>query len=130
VTRTNARRTPAAAARSGSSSESRTTSAPSSEPLAGDPGRPGERQLAERRDVRADALLREQPEERHVRERLRPVDDERARGRAEEELRPLPQRLLAVDDERRPEALRQLRRRDPTHRQDTVPDGGRAREQC
>ena len=48
------------------------------EPLAGDAGRLRERELAERRDVGADSLLREQPQQRDVRERLRPVDDERA----------------------------------------------------
>ena len=49
------------------------------EPLARNSRRPRERELAERRDVGADALLAEQPQQRDVRERLRPVDDERAR---------------------------------------------------
>ncbi len=40
------------------------------EPLAGDSRRPRERQLPERRDVGAEPLLGEQPQQRDVRERL------------------------------------------------------------
>ena len=77
------------------------------EPVAREPGRPRERELAERRDVRAEPLLGEQPQQRDVRERLRPVDDERVGcGRAVRACA-RPQRLLAVDDERRSELLRQ-----------------------
>ena len=97
VSRTSTRRTPAAAARAGSSGASSTTVAPAAAaPRSSSsdlllpwkrirspaiPARLRERELAERRDVGADALLGEQPQQRDVRERLRPVDDERARRR-------------------------------------------------
>ena len=90
-----------------------------------EPRSESERQLARRRDVGAEALLGEQAEDRHRRERLRAVDDERVgRGRA---VRP---RLrahgrLVVDDERRPEPLDELRRAQPADRQLTVGDGRR-----
>ena len=93
VTRIMARETPAAAARSGSSGASSTTSAPSSAAsrssssdlllpwtTSRSPAQSRglrERELAERRDVRAEPLLGEQPQEGHVRERLRAVDDQR-----------------------------------------------------
>ena len=94
VTRTRARRTPAAAARCASSSASSTTNRTSrfgggpqllvalvvavhDDPLALDPGAPRELELAERRDVGAEALGREQPQERDVRERLQAVERER-----------------------------------------------------
>ena len=86
------------------------------------PGPLREAQLAERRDVRADPLLREQPQDRHVRERLRAVDDERVgRGRAVR-ARARPDRLLAVDDERRPELVRERGRADAAERQLAVVD--------
>ena len=47
------------------------------QPVAVDPGALREGELAERRDVGAEPLLGEQPHHRDVRERLRPVDDER-----------------------------------------------------
>ena len=49
------------------------------DPLARQAGRLRERELAERGDVGAEALLGEDAEERDVRERLRPVDDQGAR---------------------------------------------------
>jgi hypothetical protein len=63
------------------------------EPFPHDACRLGERELAERRDVGADALVGEHAQQLDVRERLRPVHDERA-------ARLGPDRLLAVDDER------------------------------
>ena len=132
VTRTSTRRTPAAAARSGSSSASSTTSATGSgggaqllvglvvavheQPVAVDARAPREGELAERRDVGAEALLGQQPHHRDVRERLRAVDDERLGRRPPEERRPRPQRLLAVDDERRAEPLRELGRGEAAQR--------------
>ena len=65
------------------------------QPLARDPGPLRERELAERGDVGADALLGEQPHQRDVRERLRPVDDERVRNGPLEQSRPLAERALA-----------------------------------
>ena len=75
-----------------------------------DPGRARERELTQRGHVCADALLAQQPQERDVREGLRPVDDASAcADRAAANVRAArAQRLLAVDDERRPEALREL----------------------
>ena len=94
VSRTSTRCTPAAAARSASSGASSTTAAPAAaaraellvrlvvaveeDPLAGDLRGLREGELAERRDVGADALVGEHAQQRDVRERLRPVDDERA----------------------------------------------------
>ena len=94
VTRIRVRPTPASRARSISSSESMTTSAPGrggrlelvvalvvavhDEAVAGDARPPGRSaDLAERRDVGAEPLLGEEPQERDARERLRPVADER-----------------------------------------------------
>ena len=127
VSRTSTRSTPAAAARSGSSGASRTTVAPAAaaarellvglvvaveeDPVAADAGRLRERELAERRDVGADALLGEDAQDRDVRERLRPVDDERARRRVGVRARLGAERLLAVDDERRAVLGRERRRR-------------------
>ena len=51
------------------------------QPLAGDPRAPRERELAERGDVGADPLLGSSRMHGDVRERLRPVDDERPRQR-------------------------------------------------
>ena len=87
------------------------------EPFAGNPRRLRERELAERRDVGADALLREQPQQRDVRERLRAVDDERARRRVAVRANLRADRLLAVDDERRAELLRERARASSAERQ-------------
>ena len=81
--------------------------------VAVDPRAPRERELAERGHVGAEAFLGEQLHHGDVRERLRPVDDERIGHGAPEHPRPLPQRSFGVDDERRPEALGELRRRKP-----------------
>ena len=67
-----------------------------------------ERELAQGRDVGADALFGEQPEERDVRERLRAVDDLRA-GRGSRVRAGLgADGLLAVDDERRAVLVREV----------------------
>jgi hypothetical protein len=100
------------------------------QPLALDPRPERERQLAEGRDVRAEALLGQEPHQRDVRERLRPVDHERLGRGPLEQPRALAQRVLRVDDERRSEAFRQLRGRDPVDRQHPGLDPGAAREQC
>ena len=119
VRRTSTRLTPAlAAARSARPGASSTTVAPASAaarssssdlllpwkrmPLAGDAGGLRERELAERRDVGADTLVGEHAQQRDVRERLRPVDDERARRGFAVRARLRADRLLAVDEERRP----------------------------
>ena len=59
-----------------------------------------EAELAERRDVGADALLGEDPHQRDVRERLRPVADERVRSGLAVGARPGAERRLVVDEER------------------------------
>ena len=89
-----------------------------------------ELELAERGHVRAQAFLGEQAQHCDVREGFRPVDDERARGRLDEQPRALAQRLLAVDDERRSEALHERRCRDAAEEELALLDAGRRREQC
>ena len=100
------------------------------QPLAVDPRRPRERELAEGRDVGAESLLREQPQQRDVRERLRPIDDEGLRNGPLEHPRALPERVLGIDDERRAELLREVRDRHPVELQHSCRDPGAAREQC
>jgi hypothetical protein len=78
------------------------------QPLALDPGRAREPELAERRDIGADPLLGEQAQDGDVGERLRSVEDERIRHRRQDLTRLRADRLLAVRDERRPEALCEL----------------------
>jgi hypothetical protein len=78
------------------------------EPLAGDPRRPRERELAERRDIGAGSLPREQPQQRDVRESLRPVDDERAGRGLAVRLHLAPDCALAVHEERRAMPVCQL----------------------
>ena len=85
--------------------------------LAGNLRRARERELAERGDVRAGAFLREQPQQRDVRERLGPVDDERARSGLAVRTHLAPDRLLAVDEQRRPMLLREPRRGHAAERQ-------------
>ncbi len=94
-------------------------------PLAVDARRLRDGELAERRDVGADALLGEDPEQRDVRERLRPVDDECVRRGGSVRARLRADRLLAVDDERRPVLGRELRRGHAAERQLAALDTGR-----
>ena len=83
-----------------------------------------EAELAERRDVGADALLGEQAEQRDVRERLRPVDDERVgRGRAVG-AGVGAERRLVVDDERAPVRGDELGRGDAAERERAAVDRG------
>jgi hypothetical protein len=91
---------------------------------------PRELELAERRHVRADSLLAEDAQQRDVRERLRPVDDERAGRRPREEPRSLAQRLLAVNEERRAERLCQRRGADPADGQLAFPNCRCGGKQC
>jgi hypothetical protein len=69
--------------------------------VGGDTGAAGERELAERRGLRAQALVGEEPKHLDVGERLHAVEDGRLRRSVAIRLRASPQRLLAVDDERR-----------------------------
>ena len=126
--------------RAGSSGASSTTVAPASaaaaqllvrlvvaveeDALAGDARRLREGELAERRDVGADALVGEHPQQRDVRERLRPVDDERVRRGVAVRARLRADRLLAVDDERRPVLGRELGRGDAAERELAVRRSG------
>jgi hypothetical protein len=72
------------------------------DPLAADPGPLREAELAERGDVGAEPLRREEPQHREVRERLDAVGEERA-GRRGAVRPPLGEnRVPAVDEERRP----------------------------
>ena len=74
--------------------------------------RRGERepQLAEGRDVGADALLTEQAEQRDVRERLRSEDDQRVGRGAGVRAGARAKGRFAEDDERRAELVRKRRR--------------------
>ena len=146
VMRTSIRSTPAARARSSSSTESRTTyaacastAAASSlvrlvvavdhQPLGRDAGVLREAQLAEGRHVGAEPLVGEQAQDRDVRERLRPVDDECVRRRGPVRPCARPDRLLAVDDERRAELVRERRRAGAADRQLAVDDLRRVGEE-
>src|SRR5581483_11715224 len=91
--------------------------------------RPRERELAERRDVGADALLGEDAEDRDVRERLRPVDDECTRRRARIRTRLRTDRLLAVHDERRAVLRGEPLRGHAADRERAALDARRIREQ-
>ena len=86
-------------------------------------------ELADRRDVGAEALLGEEPEHGDRRERLRPVGDERAGRRREVRLCLPAERRLVVDDEGRPELTGELR--DPRAAEDqlAVRDGGAVRQE-
>ncbi len=76
-----------------------------------DAGAARERELAERRCLGAETLLREHPQHGDVGERLHAVEDGSAGRRLAVLARPRPQGLFAVDDERRAVRLRQRRRR-------------------
>ena len=71
------------------------------ETVAGDAGRLGEAELAERRDVGPEALLGEDAEHLDVRERLGAVGDQRVRRRGPVGARPGADRRLVVDEKRR-----------------------------
>jgi hypothetical protein len=92
--------------------------------VAGDPGGAGETELAEGRDVGADAQIREQTEQRDVREGLRPVDDQRVRRRLAVGAHLAPDRLLAVDEQRCPVPIRQLARAKTAQRELAAFDPG------
>ena len=99
------------------------------ESLAGDARLLREAELPERRHVRAEPLLAEQPHERDVRERLGAVDDERVGRRGAVLPRPRADRLLAVDDERRAELVRERGGRHAADRQLAVESLRRVREE-
>ena len=94
------------------------------QPVAGNAGAPRERQLAERRDVRADPLAGEDAQHLDVRERLRPVRDQRVRSGGAIGARLRPQRLLAVDEQRRPVLGREPRDGHSADRELAVVDAG------
>ena len=70
------------------------------EPVRRDAGLAGEGELPKRRHVGADAFLGQEAEDADVRERLRPVDDERLGSCLAIRACLRANRLLAVDDER------------------------------
>ena len=141
VTRTSTARTPAAAARSASSGASSTTRQPASaaagellvrlvvavqhDRVATDAGAPRVRELAERRGLGAQPLLREHAEHGDVGERLHAVEDGGAVRRLPVRQRPRPQGLFAIDDERRAVLLREGRCRDAAEPQLAALDRGR-----
>ena len=76
--------------------------------LALDSRRACERELPQGRDVRADALLGEDPHDGNVRKRLRAVEDVRGGDGVSNLSSPRAKRRLAVDDDGCPEAIREL----------------------
>ena len=93
-------------------------------------GRAGERELARRGDVGADALFAQHPEHGDVGEGLRSVEDAPALADGAPQSPSLrAKRLLAVDDERRAESLRKLGGGDPTEAELAVLDACRLREE-
>ena len=99
------------------------------EVVAGEPGGLGECELAARRDVRADSFLAQEPQERDVREGLRPEEDTSVADRRTERPRLGAERRLAEHDERRAVLLGELRCGDPADRELSVARGGRVGEQ-
>ena len=99
------------------------------EPLPGQPGKERELELAQGRDVRAQPLGGEQPENGRVRERLHPVDDERVRGSGSVRAGGAYDRALLVDEERRPVLGCERGEPDPADRQLAVHDRGRLGEE-
>jgi len=95
------------------------------EPLAGDPCAEREFELADGRDVGAEALLRQELQHRDGRERFRAVNDQRAGRRLA--IRPglRPQRCVVVDDDRRSELARELGGLDATRARARRPRRGR-----
>ena len=89
-----------------------------------------ERELAERRDVRAEPLFGEQAQEGHVRERLRAVDDQRVARGPTKESRALAERALAVDDKGRSELVGQGACRHAGDLESAARGRGRFREEC
>ena len=73
------------------------------QPVPRDAGAERELELPEGRDVGAEALSREQAQERDVRKSLGPVDDERIRVHARVRARTRENGIPAVDEQRRPE---------------------------
>jgi hypothetical protein len=97
--------------------------------VARDAGALRELELAERRDVRAEALGREQPQDGQVRERLRPVDEQRARHSFAVRAGVRADRRLVVDDDRRAELLGERGRADAAEDELAVLDRGRVGQQ-
>ena len=83
------------------------------EPLSRDASPQGELELAERRDVSADAFVREQPEYRRVRKRLDAVDEKRVGRSGPVGVNRAQDRRLVVDDERGPVLGSKVREADP-----------------
>ncbi len=76
-----------------------------------------ERELARRGDVRADPLIAQQPQQRDVRQRLRPEEHASVADRVSERTRRRPDRVFAEDDERGAVLLRERVRREAAERQ-------------
>ena len=145
VTRTSTVRTPADFARATSSSASMTTIAPGlgrrlelfvrlvvaveQDLLAPHPCAQRELELTARGDVGPQTLRGEEPEQRDVGERLRPVHDERFRIDSRIRARPGENGLPAVHEERRAELLSEGRRTDSAHHELAVVDGCRVGEE-
>ena len=88
-----------------------------------------ELELTARGDVGPQTLPGEEPEQRDVGERLRPVHDERFGIHSRIRARPGENRLPAVHEERRAELLREGRRTDSAHHELAVLDGCRVGEE-
>ena len=97
--------------------------------VAADAGAAGERELAERRSLRAEPLPREDAQHCDVGKRLHAVEDCGVPGCLPVRARPRPQCLLAVDDERRAVRLGERRRREAAEPQFAALDRRRVGEE-
>ena len=97
--------------------------------VACDPGRLGEAELPEGRNVGADPLLGEELHDRDVREGLRPVDDGRAGRRLAVGAGPGAERYLVVDDEGAAVLAHELGGRDAAERERAILEAGRVGEE-
>jgi hypothetical protein len=94
------------------------------EPLCRKPCFERELKLSQRRHVGTETLVGKEPQERDVRERFRPVDDERLGVDLPVDVRPSGDRVAAVDDERCSEFVGERRRTDTADRELAALDCG------
>jgi hypothetical protein len=99
------------------------------EPRAGNAGLRCEPELAQRRDVRSEPLLREQAQDLDVGERFRPVTDERIRRRFAVRPRLRAQGCVVVDDERAAVLAQELGGGDPADHEGPRFYAGRVRQE-
>src|SRR5205814_10635546 len=99
------------------------------EPVAGHAGAQRELELSQRRDVRTQTLLVEEPEDPQVGKRLASVHDQRLGGGAAVGASLLPERLLAVDEQRGAVLVCKRRRGDAPDRELSLLDARAERKE-